>query len=69
MDAAMYTLYERESTQWLMPKERQKRSKMAMMPVAEVTHSPRYRCTGCKLSPTLPRCDSMGRYRRILKVR
>jgi hypothetical protein len=41
MDAAMYTLYERDRTQWFMENVLQKRSKMAMMDVADVTHSTR----------------------------
>lgn len=41
MDAAIYTLYERDRTQWFMENVLQKRSKMAMMDVADVTHSTR----------------------------
>ena len=69
MDAEMYTLYTIGRTQCPSPKVRQNKSNMAMIDVADVTHSTRYECRdrGSGLSQS-ELIVSMGRYSRILNV-
>lgn len=62
MEAAIYTAYDSERSHWPMPNERQKRSNVARIVVAPVTHSTRYVCPrSISSSSFLLLRESMGR--------